>query len=58
MQCEDINSSNNVGTTKLVKLKNIAFTVVLVMLSLGQWNDTKVALVGYLISWIFIMKNK
>lgn len=45
MQCEDINSSNNVGTTKLVKLKNIAFTVVLVMLSLGQWNDTKVALV-------------
>lgn len=45
MQCEDTNTSSNVGTKKIVKLKNIAFTVVLVMLSLGQWNDTKVALV-------------
>lgn len=33
--------------TKLhVKVKNISFTVVLLMLSLGQWNDTKEVLVS------------
>lgn len=45
MQQEDTNSRTKNDTTMLVKLKNISFTVVLVMLSLGQWNDTKEAVV-------------
>tara|TARA_R110001583_G_scaffold18604_4_gene73854 strand:+ start:1886 stop:2647 length:762 start_codon:yes stop_codon:yes gene_type:complete len=46
MQQEDTNISVNNNSTILVKIKNISFTVVLIMLSLGQWNDTKEAVVS------------
>ena len=46
MQQEDTNTVVENNTTMLVKIKNISFTVVLIMLSLGQWNDTKEAVVS------------
>lgn len=46
MQQEDVNTVAENNTTMLVKIKNISFTVVLIMLSLGQWNDTKEAVVS------------
>ena len=48
MDCEEINLETKNDSKILIKLKSIALTTVLVMLSLGAWNDTKQALVdGY-----------
>lgn len=46
MQQSDTDTPVSNNSTLLVKIKNISFTVVLIMLSLGQWNDTKEAVVS------------